>query len=446
MGIEIRVLDGALAGRVAHFDKAVVVVGRQSGTDLRFDAEKDLEVSGRHAEIHLIQGRYALHDLNSTNGTIVNGTQLPSGGTIEIKRGDRIRFGAAGPEIEFLPTGSQPAGVKPPSTEVRIAAAVQQQTAGLKRLMVAGLALVVLGGGAAFFYNYRQSQQRTAELERIARANDSLRIELQGALAKSGDTTLMSEMRQRVASLRSRLDAATSDAERAKIRGEMENTERMLRRFVQMDLPTIFARNAQAVAITVSEFDGRSYAGSAFGITTDGALVTNKHNVIHPETGRRATRIAVKYTDTRDWLPARIVSVSEVEGEDLAIIQMEREGQYPAVEGVSRGDGQSSEGVTVAIIGYPAGMNTPMEGAGNDFLAKSTLSSGTVSKKTSGVLQIDSYATHGSSGSPVFSAQGRVIGVVYGGQAEAGGRIVYAVPPERLAAFVAAKYAGAVKD
>ena len=55
-------------------------------------------------------------------------------------------------------------------------------------------------------------------------------------------------------------------------------------------------------------------------------------------------------------------------------------------------------------------------------------------------------STHGSSGSPVFSAQGTVIGVVYGGQAEAGGRIVYAVPPERLAAFVAGKYAGAVKD
>ena len=446
MSIEIRVLDGALAGRVATFDKPVIVVGRQSGSDLRFDAEKDLDVSGKHAEIHLIQGRYALHDLNSTNGTIVNGTRLPSGGTTEIRTGDRIRFGTQGPEIEFRTPDALPAGAKPPSTEVRIAAAVQKQTAGLKRLMAAAIALVVLGGGAAFLYNNRQASERIRELERIARANDSLRVQLQGALAKSGDTTLMSEMRDRMATLRTRLASATSDAERASIRAEMQQAEAMLRRFVQMDLPTIFARNSQAVAITVSEFDGKSYAGSAFGITEDGVLVTNKHNVVHPETGRRAARIAVKYTDTRDWLPARIVSVSEVEGEDLAIIRMEREGRYPAVQGISRGAGQSSEGVTVAIIGYPAGMNTPMEGEGNDFLAKSTLSSGTVSKKTSSVLQIDSYATHGSSGSPVFGADGHVIGVVYGGQAEAAGRIVYAVPPERLAAFVAGQFAAAVRD
>ena len=374
----------------------------------------------------------------------VNGPRLPSGGTIELKNGDKVRFGTQGPEIEFRVTGARP--MTPASTEVRIAAAVRKQTAGLRNLVAAGLALVVLGGGAAVFYSSRASAQRMAELERIARANDSLRVELQGALAKSGDTTLMSEMRQRMAALRTRLERAATDAERAQIRSEMQDTERLLRRFVQMDLPTIFARNAQAVALTVSEFDGRSFAGSAFGITTDGLLLTNRHNVVHPETGRRAARIAVKYTDTRDWLPARIVSVSDVEGTDLALIQMEREGRYPAVEGIARTAEQSSEGMTVAIIGYPAGMNTPMEGEGNDFLAKSTLSSGTVSKKTSTVLQIDSYATHGSSGSPVFAAQGTVIGVVYGGQAEAGGRIVYAVPPERLAAFVAGKYAGAVKD
>ena len=41
--------------------------------------------------------------------------------------------------------------------------------------------------------------------------------------------------------------------------------------------------------------------------------------------------------------------------------------------------------------------------------------SGTISKRTSKLLQIDSYATHGSSGSPVFDAHGLVIGVIYAG-------------------------------
>jgi hypothetical protein len=61
-------------------------------------------------------------------------------------------------------------------------------------------------------------------------------------------------------------------------------------------------------------------------------------------------------------------------------------------------------------------------------------------------LQIDSYAAHGSSGSPVFSTRGVVVGVVYGGAPEGGGRIVYAVPPDRIAAFIPAEYRSIVKE
>ena len=111
------------------------------------------------------------------------------------------------------------------------------------------------------------------------------------------------------------------------------------------------------------------------------------------------------------------------------------EGPFPVVEGFSNGS-EATEGTSVTTIGYPLGYDTPMEGEGNDFEAKSTLNPGTVSKKTSSVLQIDSFAAHGSSGSPVFSTRGLVVGVVYGGQADAGGKIVYAVPAEKLIAFL----------
>ena len=69
-----------------------------------------------------------------------------------------------------------------------------------------------------------------------------------------------------------------------------------------------------------------------------------------------------------------------------------------------------------------------------------------MSKKTSAILQIDSFATHGSSGSPVFSANGYVIGVVFGGNAEAGGKLVYAVPAERLASFLPERYKSVLRD
>ena len=445
MAFELRILTGALAGQVRKFDRAVITIGRHSSCDLRFDADKDLDVSAKHAEIHVIQGRFALHDLNSTNGTFLNDRKLESGTTAEVKAGDKLRFGTTGPETEFHATASGSVQ-KPPSTEVRIAMAVNQQTAGLKRLIVAGLAIIVLGAAGAFYYSTRQAEQRAAEIERLARANDSMKVQLQASLARSGDTTLTRAVEQRMSGLQERYAAAGSDAERSVIRAEMEDTERQLRGMMQMDLPAIFAQNHKAVAIMVSDFGTSTTAGSAFAVTKEGLLVTNRHNVIDPASGKRVVRIAVKFTDTRDWLPARLVSTSDDPEEDLALIQMERGGPFPVVAGISRGGTQSSEGMNVAIIGYPSGMDTPMEGTGNDFLAKSTLSPGTVSKKTSGVLQIDSFATHGSSGAPVFSARGNVIGVVYGGDREAGGKIVYAVPPERLAGFIPEQLKGIVRD
>lgn len=443
MAIEIRILTGSLAGQVKRFDKSPVVLGRQGDCDLRFDPDKDLDVSGRHAEIHTIQGRYAVHDLNSRNGTLVNGMRLDTGGSIEIKDGDRLKFGASGPEAAFqVVTGVQ--GTVP-STEVRIAMAVDKQTAGLKRLVAAGLVLVVLVVGGAIVWNSRAVARRDAELRRLLAVNDSMKVQLQGPLARSGDTTLMSVMQQRMTALRVRYDTASTNATRAQIRAEIQATEQQLRRLVQMDLPTIFARNKNAVAIMMTDFGpGKVFSGSAFGITRDGILVTNKHNVVDPETGTRARRLAVKFTDTRDWLPARIVRLSETD--ELALIQMERSAEYPVIEGISRGGAGSTEGMAVAIIGYPSGTDTPMEGSGDDFMAKSTLTTGTISKNTSSVLQIDSFATHGSSGSPVFGSNGRVIGVVFGGDRNAGGRIVYAVPGARLAEFLPEEYQSLVRD
>jgi S1-C subfamily serine protease len=50
------------------------------------------------------------------------------------------------------------------------------------------------------------------------------------------------------------------------------------------------------------------------------------------------------------------------------------------------------------------------------------------------VVQVDAFAGQGSSGSPVFDAEGHVVGVVYGGATESAGRIVYAVPASRVLA------------
>jgi putative serine protease PepD len=314
---------------------------------------------------------------------------------------------------------------------------VKQQTAGLKRFLYAAIVLLSVGVGGAFFYGRRESAQRVEALRKLLAMNDSVAAVLQGGMRQSGDTALMNAVEGKLRELRARLPSATSDTERDEIAAEIATNERQLRRMVQMDLPSIHARNAPAVAILVSEIGGVPFAGSGFAITPAGVMVTNRHNVRN-EKGEMSSRIAVKFSNTREWLPARVLRVSEDPEADLALIQVDRGGTYPVVDGIGNGDADVVEGVSVVTIGFPLGYDTPMEGAGNDFLAKSSLNPGTVSKKTSSVLQIDSYAAHGSSGSPVFDARGRVIGVVWGGPPGGGGRIVYAVTPEKLAAFIAA--------
>ena len=448
--LEIRILTGARAGQVDRFEKSVVVVGRHATVDLRFSPERDLDVSGRHAEIREseVPGRYTVTDTGSTNGTFVNGKKVE--GTVELHDGDKVKFGAKGPEVAIrMGVETAPHATRPPkhaSTEERIAVAVSKETAGLKRYMFAALALLVVGVGAAYLIGNRESTKRVEELRKLLARNDSMRVILAGTMATAGDTALTNEIQRKITALQHRMPAATSDAERQQIKGEIELNQRQLQRMVQMDLPAIHAANAPAVVLLVSEINGKSFAGSGFSIDSSGLILTNRHNVRDENSGN-ATRIAVKFTNTKDWLPAHIVRVSDAQNEDLALIKMERGGPFPVVRGVSAGKSDAVEGMSVVTIGFPLGYDTPMEGeGGSDFIAKSTLNPGTVSKRTSSVLQIDSYAAHGSSGSPVFSTRGLVVGVVWGGPPEGGGRIVYAVPPDRIVAFLPTENRGIVRD
>jgi S1-C subfamily serine protease len=204
---------------------------------------------------------------------------------------------------------------------------------------------------------------------------------------------------------------------------------------MQMDFPRVHDMNDSAVALIASDIDGTFIAGTAFSISPRGELVTNKH-VVRSPTGGAARRIRVLFANTTEWLPAKLVRASD--GDDLALIQVEGSGTFPVVAGVSRAGSDTRVGSPVATIGYPHAVETPMEGAGLNVRARTTTTAGTVSKRLGDVLQIDSYAGKGSSGSPVFDVHGDVVGVIYGGEAESQGRIVYAVPAERLAAFLGA--------
>lgn len=70
-----------------------LAIGRDPQNDIVLD---DRRVSRKHAEVRLRLGRYTLYDLQSTNGTYVNGRRVAE---IVLSDGDRIAVG--GTELQF---------------------------------------------------------------------------------------------------------------------------------------------------------------------------------------------------------------------------------------------------------------------------------------------------------------------------------------------------------
>lgn len=92
MKARFKFLSGARSGQVETFQKAYLGLGRHPLSDVRFDAERDLDVSSRHAAIMAKPEGYVLQDLGSKNGTFVNGIRLTA--PVALRDGDEVRVGS----------------------------------------------------------------------------------------------------------------------------------------------------------------------------------------------------------------------------------------------------------------------------------------------------------------------------------------------------------------
>jgi len=383
MAIELRILSGARAGQLQTFQKSTITIGRHPDCDLRFDATRDLDVSTKHAEIRATDGQYTLVDAQSTNGTFVNGKRVPRGETRALAEGDVIGFGARGPNVAVR-MGELAALSRRPTTE-RIAVAVRKQTRGLRAGMLGLVVVLAVFAAIAVWYQHREAGERELSRERLRKV-------------------YVQQARQR------------------------EELER--RALNEPDWVAMRQATDPAVVLIDSQIGNQKYEATGFCVNTSGLIVTSRH-VVSDKTGR-ATRIGAKFANTREWHTAHIVSVSTDPSVDLALVQLDEAGTYPVVPSLANVVDLPAGG-TIATIGFPLGTDIPMDGSGNDLAPKTTLTVGTVSKvPTRDLLQIDAFASHGSSGSPVLDGHGHVIGIVYGGPKESAGRIVYAVPAERI--------------
>ena len=250
----------------------------------------------------------------------------------------------------------------------------------------------------------------------------------------------LGDARRESESLRAELDRERSRASAGSLEqlaarlGAADSRQSAIATAARMDHAAIAATSGAAVALIAVEMpDGARWTGTGFAISRDGVLVTNRH-VVRDSSGALPARVAVIFADTRRWLPARVLRTSDET--ELALVAIEVPGSFPVVAGLAGRDVPPVVGAPVTVIGYPLGLDTPMSDRNAAFTARASLGVGTVSKVLPDLLQIDAWAGQGSSGSPVFNAQGEVAAVIFGGARDSGGRIVYAVPASAIQRFI----------
>jgi len=80
--------NGAMGGRSYRFHQIVTTIGRTNGNDLIISGRT---VSRRHARLWFDNGRWYLEDLQSANGTLINGVRISQAQA--LNDGDVINFG-----------------------------------------------------------------------------------------------------------------------------------------------------------------------------------------------------------------------------------------------------------------------------------------------------------------------------------------------------------------
>jgi hypothetical protein len=88
---KIQVLEGPMSGADFDMEKEVIFVGRSPENDIKI---RDGAVSRKHLKIFSVESCYFIEDLNTKNGTMINGEPLDAGFAKLITENDSIEIGS----------------------------------------------------------------------------------------------------------------------------------------------------------------------------------------------------------------------------------------------------------------------------------------------------------------------------------------------------------------
>jgi S1-C subfamily serine protease len=455
--IEFTFGSGPRAGQSEAFSNPFIQIGRHPHCELRFDPDRDLDVSSRHASVMLQGEMFVLRDLGSTNGTFVNGRRLTADHV--LVQGDEIQFGKQGPRVKVAIIRSQRPGIGPAAPEIepavpatvpkiersirrtppgqtttRIKAEVARQTASLRRTTFVLLGLLLILAIAYLWQSVSASRRIERERAELLQMADSLTAAYRNVEANVASLQgALDSAKAETARLRGRIGRGSDVSELSELRTQLlaaQQRQQSISVAASLDPTAINRTNQDGVAVILVEFaDGSLRTGSGFVVRSDqnsATLITNRHVVIGPD-GRPPRRLGAVFNGSSQNFPAEVLGTHPNGDVDLALVRVPVRGGVNTVISIVATVAPEA-GEPVAIIGFPLGLDMAMGGAWQRVGVSTSFNAGTLSKVLEKELVITGYGATGMSGSPVFNARGQVIGIVYGGQRDSQGRVVLGVP------------------
>jgi pSer/pThr/pTyr-binding forkhead associated (FHA) protein/S1-C subfamily serine protease len=245
------------------------------------------------------------------------------------------------------------------------------------------------------------SQQLSAgETQRQASERDlqRLREQLTEAQKSAPSSSQIDSLRRQVSAAEAQ--TASLDARMRAVRGT--------------DFAAIAQQNQGAVGLITVSFGKNYYNGTGFAISPDGYMLTNWH-VVTDSGYPKPDTIWVTMADQSTARFADVVVTSQ--DRDIALIKI-RLYQGPYLTAIDWGGTKSRQGEPAALIGYPAGAGFARY---RSSVVRTSMTAGIISRVTEDVIQFDGMTVGGSSGSPVFNANGEVISIHRAGLPQAPG-------------------------
>jgi pSer/pThr/pTyr-binding forkhead associated (FHA) protein/S1-C subfamily serine protease len=182
------------------------------------------------------------------------------------------------------------------------------------------------------------------------------------------------------------------------------NLDAKMRAIRATDFAGLAQQNQGAVGLITVALGGSFYDGTGFIISPDGYMLTNWH-VVADSTHAEPDTIWVTMADQSLGRFADVIASSSER--DVALIKI-RGYQGPSLTAIDWRGTKARQGEPAALIGYPAGSGFARDRAS---VVRTSMTAGILSRVTADLIQFDGMTTGGSSGSPVFNADGEVISV-----------------------------------